>query len=148
MARTAALYDVPMFAELFPILSTRDIDRLVAFYQAACDAQVQYRFPDDGPAGYVSLQIGTASLGIGLEPSAPGPESPSRGALWFYANNCDDGFDSLVAAGAQVVSPPTDMPWGERVADVTDPDGNLIHVGQKATVNDDPEPTELQGHPT
>jgi uncharacterized glyoxalase superfamily protein PhnB len=137
-----------VFSELFPILSTRDIDRLVAFYQAGCDAHVLYRFPDEGPAGYVGMQIGTSPLGIGAEPSAPGRESPSRAALWIYAESCDAGFEALVAAGAEIVSPPTDMPWGERVADVTDPDGNLIHVGQKATVDDDPEPTELQGHPT
>ncbi|MFJ6095142.1 VOC family protein [Williamsia muralis] len=135
-----------MFTELFPILSSRDLDRLVAFYQQACDAQLVYRFPEEGPAGYASLQIGKSSFGIGSDPSAP--ETPSRGALWLYAETCEDGFDALVSAGAAIVSPPTDMPWGERVADVTDPDGNLIHVGQRPEPAEDPEPTELQGHPT
>jgi hypothetical protein len=40
------------------------------------------------------------------------------------------------------------MPWGERVADVADLDGNVIHVGQRSEPVEDPEPTELQGHPT
>ena len=70
------------------------------------------------------------------------------GLLSIGATLTQDGFDALVSAGATVVSRPTDMPWGERVADVTDPDGNLIHVGQRPEPVEDPEPTELQGHPT
>ena len=43
----------------------------------------------------------------------------------------DDGAPGHVApevAGARRGSPPTDMPWAERVADLHDPDGNHVHV--------------------
>jgi len=31
-----------------------------------------------------------------------------------------------------VLSEPEDQPWGERVARVTDPDGNVMVIGQRA----------------
>jgi lactoylglutathione lyase len=35
----------------------------------------------------------------------------------------------LVAAGAPIVAAPEDQPWGERVAQTRDPDGNLVYLG-------------------
>lgn len=32
------------------------------------------------------------------------------------------------AAGAESIAAPEDLPWGERVAQVRDPDGNLLYV--------------------
>jgi predicted enzyme related to lactoylglutathione lyase len=33
--------------------------------------------------------------------------------------------------GGRVLGPPNDMPWGERVAHVEDPDGNTVNLTQK-----------------
>ena len=51
-----------------------------------------------------------------------------RHALWVYCTDADAAAERLVGAGGTLISPPTDMPWGERVADLHDPDGNLLHV--------------------
>jgi lactoylglutathione lyase len=32
----------------------------------------------------------------------------------------------------EVVEEPADQPWGERVARVLDPDGNVVLIGQRA----------------
>jgi predicted enzyme related to lactoylglutathione lyase len=116
---------------LQPILSTTDLERLVAFYTGGLDGEVRYSFPDDGPAGFVSMEIGDGTLGIGQDGNAPGPETPQRHALWFYVDDCDTAADRLVELGARLVSAPADMPWGERVADLTDPDGNVLHVAHQ-----------------
>ncbi|WP_203581578.1 VOC family protein [Microbacterium hibisci] len=116
---------------LFPILATPDLARLAGFYEAALGASVAYRFPAEDGSGdvYVSLALGGASLGIGLDPAASEPAAHDRVALWFYVDDVDGAFRDAVAAGATVVREPADMPWGERVAQVRDVDGNLVNLG-------------------
>ena len=112
----------------FPILTSADLPRLVAFYVAAFDAEQTYAFPaEDGSDAYVSLAVGGASVGIGSSDTpASGVE---RTALWFYVDDVDQTYARALAAGATSVSPPTDMPWGERVAQVRDPDGTVVNLG-------------------
>ena len=118
---------------LFPILLTGDLPRLVAFYEAAMDAVVGYRFTDDnGADAYVSLTIGAATLAIGRDAAAT-DATGDRAALWFYVDDVDAAFARMVDAGAVTVQEPTDMPWGERVAQMRDPDGNLVNLGALAS---------------
>lgn len=111
---------------LFPILHSRDLPRLVAFYQDALGATVEYRFASGDEDDYVSLRLGTEALGIGRVPDAA--TDGDRVALWFYVDDADAGFAAWTAAGGSAEQPPADMPWGERVAQVRDPDGNLVHL--------------------
>lgn len=93
---------------------------------------MSYGFPGpDGEPGYVGLELGTAHLGIGRDPVATAGPS-ARFSLWVYAADCDAAVERLRTAGVQIVEEPTDQPWGERVARVADPDGNLVIVGQLA----------------
>ena len=121
-----------MFTELFPILGTTDLDRSLAFYQGLLEAEVEYQFPDQGPAVYIGLQLGAAHFGLSVDPDAAQGAHGQRCSLWVYADDCDAAVATLSAAGAPVVDPPRDQPWGERVARVLDPDGNVIIVGAKA----------------
>lgn len=59
-----------------------------------------------------------------------GPPS-ARFGLWVYADDCDAAVERLRTAGVEIVEEPADQPWGERVARVLDPDGNLVIVGQR-----------------
>ena len=78
----------------------------------------------------MGLELGTAHLGIGRDPNASrGPSA--RFSLWVYADDCDAAVERLRAADVKIVEEPTDQPWGERVARVLDPDGNLVIVGQR-----------------
>ena len=120
-----------MFNGLSTILSTPDLPRLVAFYTAALDAEVTYQFPPEGDPGYVALTLAGASLGIAADPTSAAADGPQRHALWLYCIDADAAAARLVATGGTLVSPPTDMPWGERVADLHDPDGNLLHVAHQ-----------------
>lgn len=116
---------------LFPILATPDLARLTRFYETALGATVSYRFPADDGGGdvYVSLALGGASLGIGLDPAASEPAAHDRVALWFYVDDVDAAFRDALSAGATAEREPTDMVWGERVAQVRDVDGNLVNLG-------------------
>jgi len=120
-----------MFTTIFPIITTTDLGAALAFYRDLLGATVSYEFPGpDGEPGYVGLELGTAHLGIGRDPNASrGPSA--RFSLWVYADDCDAAVERLRAADVKIVEEPTDQPWGERVARVLDPDGNLVIVGQR-----------------
>lgn len=107
---------------LFPILRTRDLPRLVAFYATAFGATEHYRWGDV----YVALSIGRESLGIGLEPAAREGDQLS---IWIYVDDVDAVHQACMDAGATSLAAPDDMPWGERVSQIHDPDGNLVYLG-------------------
>jgi lactoylglutathione lyase len=117
-----------MFTEAFPILSTRDLPRLLAFYTGLLDFVETYRFPSDGAPQYVGLRLGDGSqLGIGAAADTPmGPQQ--RLDLCVYAEDCDAAVAHLRAHEVVVTGEPTDMPWGERAAHVEDPDGNRLVI--------------------
>jgi lactoylglutathione lyase len=119
-----------MFTTIFPIIITADLTAALGFYRDLLGAAVTYEFPGpDGEPGYVGLELGPAHLGIGRDPEAAG-EPSERFSLWVYAEDCDAAIERLRAAGVTIVAEPADQPWGERVARVLDPDGNLVIVGQ------------------
>ena len=120
-----------MFTAMFPILSTPDVERALAFYRDLLGATVTYQFPPDGEPGYVGLRLGDSHFGIGRQ-EEPGELVNNRMTLWAYADDCDAAVDRLAAAGVKVLQPPADQAWGERIAIVEDPDGNRVIVGQRA----------------
>lgn len=122
---------------LFPILISRDLPRLVSFYEHALHGRVRYRFGSPIQDDYVSLSVGEASLGIGRDPAAPVAGTGDRVSLWFYVDDVDSAFARWMTAGGDVVQEPADMPWGERAAQVRDPDGNLVNLGAEASASPD-----------
>jgi uncharacterized glyoxalase superfamily protein PhnB len=125
-----------MFTSAFPILSTPDLPRALAFYRDLLDGTVTYQFPSEGEPGFVSLDIGSSHLGIGSNPETREGPGGQRISLWIYADDCDAAIERLRAAGAHVMEEPTDQPWGERIARVLDPDGNEIIIGARLAVAD------------
>ena len=51
--------------------------------------------------------------------------------LYVYAPDADACFGRAVAAGAEVVEPPIDMPYGDRRATVRDRWGNLWQIATR-----------------
>jgi lactoylglutathione lyase len=121
-----------MFTAVFPIISTPDLEGALRFYRDLLGATVSYEFPGpDGKPAYVGLELGEAHLGIGRDPDAPS-EPSARFSLWVYADDCDAAVERLRAAGVEIAEEPVDQPWGERVARVRDPDGNLVLIGRRS----------------
>ena len=121
-----------MFQEVFPILATGDLPRALGFYRDLLDGKVSYQFPAEGPPGYVGLELGSAHLGIGLNPDAATGRGGQRFTLWVYAEDCDAAVEHLRGHGVRVLVEPADQPWGERMAEVADPDGNRVIVASRA----------------
>jgi lactoylglutathione lyase len=120
-----------MFTEAFPILTTRDLPRLLGFYQGLLGFTETYRFPTEGRPAYVGLQLGSPACQLGIGEEAD-PDPPAGAAQRFdlcvYAEDCDAAVAHLRAHGVKIIEEPADMPWGERAARVADPDGNRLLV--------------------
>ena len=116
---------------MFPMLSAVDVNASIAFYGDLLGGTEVYRFPPEDPV-FVTLQLGESEIGIGGVSDAPlhgRPQRPASGhrvELCVYVEDVDEVVDAARAAHAQVLLEPADQPWGERVAYIADPDGNLV----------------------
>ena len=121
-----------MFTALFPILTTADLGAALRFYRDLLGAKVTYEFAGpDGEPGYVGLELGSSHVGIGRDPSAA-PKPSAHFSLWVYADDCDAAVEHLRGRGVLVLAEPADQPWGERMAEVADPDGNRVVIATRA----------------
>jgi lactoylglutathione lyase len=120
-----------VFETSFPILSTPDLPRAIAFYRDLLDGEITFQFPPEGEPGYVAIHIGPSEIGIAHDPDVAAGAEHQRFALWVYADDCDAAVARLRDAGVTIVDPPADQPWGERVARVHDPDGNVVVIGSR-----------------
>jgi predicted enzyme related to lactoylglutathione lyase len=112
-----------------PILVTPDLDRLLAFYSGLLGAVEVMRFPEDGAPFYVGLEIGNSELGISVAAEVQ-TGSPGRTLLSIDVPDVDALLPRVAALGGSAPGPSNDMPWGQRVAHVTDPDGNALNLTQ------------------
>ncbi|MCW3980176.1 MAG: VOC family protein [Candidatus Bathyarchaeota archaeon] len=56
---------------------------------------------------------------------------PGAHSLWFTVNNIEEVFEHLKNIGAKVRYPPTKKPWGDTLAAVFDPEGNVVGLAQR-----------------
>ncbi|MCM4080123.1 VOC family protein [Paractinoplanes hotanensis] len=110
-----------------PIASTPDLPRLRAFYETVLGATQSLRVPEQGAEFYVELRIGTSTLGIVQEEKTE-IGAPVRILLSADVEDVDALLPTVESAGGTVPGQPHDMPWGQRVAHVHDPDGNMLNL--------------------
>ena len=119
-----------MPSTLRPILVTRDLDRLHAFYSSLLGAVEVQRFPEVGPVFYVGLQVGDSDLGLSVDAGVEVGE-PGRVLLSIDVPDVDALLPRVADLGGRAPGPSNDMPWGQRVAHITDPDGNVVNLTQQ-----------------
>ena len=113
-----------------PIIVTADLDRLLAFYTELLGARELVRFPDDGPVFYVGLALGDSELGLSSDAGVQ-PGSPGRVLLSIEVPDVDALLPKVAGLGGEATSGANDMPWGQRVAHIKDPDGNVVNLTQQ-----------------
>jgi uncharacterized glyoxalase superfamily protein PhnB len=131
---------------LTPYLTVRDAAKALAFYESAFGFTRGDVLTDDaGRVVHADVFWHEARVMFAPEdPTVPAPPTgPSRApavswttspvALYVYVDDVDLLFARATSTGAGVVSPPADMPWGDRMTSLTDPDGHTwnfaTHIG-------------------
>jgi predicted enzyme related to lactoylglutathione lyase len=117
-------------ATVRPIVVTPDIDRLLTFYTGLLGATETMRFPEDGPVFYIGLRIGDSELGLSADDGVQ-PGDPGRMLLSIEVPDVDRLLPDVERLGGTATSGANDMPWGQRVAHVKDPDGNVVNLTQQ-----------------
>jgi predicted enzyme related to lactoylglutathione lyase len=118
-----------MPATIRPVIVTADLDRLLGFYTGLLGAEETLRFPEDGPVFYVGLALGDSELGISSDASVT-LDSPGRMLLSIEVSDVDALLPKVESLGGHGQGPANDMPWGQRVAHIADPDGNVVNLTQ------------------
>jgi lactoylglutathione lyase len=122
-----------MALRAFPVLYAKDVEAVAAFY-VHLGFQEHFRMPgQDGSPGYIGLRRDGAELAVTTEESprmlaGVEPGQGPRHELFVYVDDVDHAVSELRSGGTAVLREPTNMPWGERVAFVTDPEGNVVSL--------------------
>ncbi|MCM2415953.1 VOC family protein [Streptomyces sp. RKAG290] len=112
-----------------PVIVTADQDVLLGFYTELFGAEEIFRVPAEGPAFYLGLRIGDTDLGL-VAKEDPGTGAGARILLSIGVDDVDETLGRVEALGGSVRRGPKDMPWGQRVAHIQDPDGNPVNLTQ------------------
>jgi PhnB protein len=118
-----------------PMLSVRNGVKAIEFYKAAFGADELFRLDDEN--GAVVAQLSVAGAEFWLADESPehlnfSPESLGGGSvrMVMIIPEPDKAFDRAVTAGARVVSPVSNQPYGWRVGRVVDPFGHHWEIGK------------------
>ncbi|MFE2536568.1 VOC family protein [Streptomyces sp. NPDC059371] len=114
-----------------PVIITADHDVLRGFYTNLFGAEEIFRVPEEGPVFYLGLRIGDTDLGlVAKENPETGAGAAPRILLSIGVDDVDETLGRVTALGGSVHGGPNDMPWGQRVAHIQDPDGNPVNLTQ------------------
>jgi len=112
------------------------VSATAAFYERL-GFEPHFQLPPVGEPGYVGLRRGDYEVAV-VASSWPDEQYGAsvgdgvRFELFVYVVGVDKLVEELRTEGVTVLREPADMPWGERVAYVTDPDGNPVALAQSA----------------
>jgi PhnB protein len=116
--------------QVTPYISVKDSTAAIAFYKRAFGATELTRIPmPDGRIGHAEIKIGDATIMMADEyPEIQflSPESlgGSGVVIHVYVHDVDAFASRAVAAGANLVRPVADQPYGDRSCKIVDPFGH------------------------
>ena len=116
--------DVPAgYHTVTPFVIVRNAAEFIDFMKNAFDATELSRVVDaNNVIGHAEVRIGD-SVVMTFDARPTWPETP--GFLRIYVDDCDAAYVQALKAGGTSVTKPTDVPWGDRIGRVRDPQGNL-----------------------
>jgi PhnB protein len=117
------------------LLSVRNGVKAIEFYKAAFGASELFRVDDGSGAVVARLSVEEAEFWLADESpehSNFSPESLGGGSvrMVMIVKDPDASFARAVAAGATVVWPVTDQPYGWRLGRIVDPFGHHWEIGK------------------
>ena len=88
----------------------------------------------DPKAGYMTVFV-TPNSSVGFMPPMGGaPDQwrpPGEPAFYFVVDDVDEAYRKLTARGVSFEQEPRDMPWGDRIAILKDPEGRGVCLAQR-----------------
>jgi lactoylglutathione lyase len=124
----------------YTILYVRDVEASLELYERAFGQERRF-LHESGE--YAELETGATTLAFASHDLAasnlPGAfrpadagAAPSAFEVCFVSDDVPAAYERAVREGAEPVSGPQTKPWGQDVAYVRDPDGNLVEIASPA----------------
>ena len=134
----SAAADFAAIHTITPFICVAEGARFIEFMKHTFEAEETDRHPHHGPDGFVAgIRIGDSDLIVMGGESLRGQECPA--ALHVYVKDCDGAYRRALDAGAVTiggsVGEPSDRPYGERSAFVSDPFGNYWFIATRPGPN-------------
>jgi PhnB protein len=113
-----------------PTLVVRNAAQAIDFYKKVFGAEEIMRMPSpDSKISHAEIKIGDSIIFLSDEFAQHPGKSPQTlggftGGIYLYVPDVDDVFAKAVAAGGKPFMPVTDMFWGDRHGNFTDPFGH------------------------
>lgn len=117
----------------YTILYVEDVPRTVAFYNQAFGFDTRFLHET---GDFAELATGTTALAfssrrlmqtLGKSPRVPDPDHPCF-EIAVVTDDVQAALERALAAGATLRQTPAEMPWGQTVAYVSDPEGFLVEI--------------------
>jgi PhnB protein len=122
-----------------PYLVVVGADKLITFLELAFAGKCVERMQGpNGAIAHAEVKIGDTIIMLG---EASERAQAYAATLYHYCTDVDDTHRRAVAAGAKVLSEPTDMFYGDRSGAIVDPCGNSWYI---ATHIEDVSPDEME----
>jgi lactoylglutathione lyase len=118
----------------FPVVFAAHVPATAAFYERL-GFERHFQLPAEGEPGYVGFRRGAYEVAVvAAEWPAERYGLPVgdgvRFELFVYVEEVDRLVEELRGDGFAVLREPAQMPWGERVAYMTDPEGNPVALAE------------------
>ncbi|MGO9059724.1 MAG: VOC family protein [Candidatus Binataceae bacterium] len=113
------------FHSATPCIVVQGASQLMDFVKQAFDGKERSRIP--GPGGALmhgEVQVGDSIIMM----NDPMQGGPMPAAIYLYVDDVDATYKRAVAAGATSQMAPADMFWGDRMAHIKDPFGNVWSI--------------------
>jgi PhnB protein len=113
-----------------PYLMVTDADGLIAFVTQAFAATETLRTTGSAGGIHAEVIIGDSTVMIG----GSAAREPWPAALYLYLPDVDAVYRRALEAGGASIMEPSDQPYGDRLAGVKDPFGNLWYLATHRAV--------------
>ena len=125
----------PQKSSIAPMLSVRNGAKAVEFYKAAFGAGVLFHIEDENGGVVAQLSFGKSDFWVADESPehlnfSPETVGGATARMVMIVDDPDTAFARAIAAGAKVVWPVEDQPYGWRVGRVVDPFGHHWEIGK------------------
>jgi len=119
--------------EVSPSFTATDLQRSIAFYRDVLGFVVADEWRADGVLQGCEMRAGTVLFMLSQDDFAKGRDRQKGIGSRLHCSTAQD-IDTLAAEikarGGSLDQEPADMPWGQRVFMITDPDGFKLTIAQ------------------
>jgi lactoylglutathione lyase len=121
----------------FPVVYASDVERAARFWELLGFSR-HFQLPAEGEPGYVGLrsdaseaEVAVTSVEWAMDRYGLSMGDGARFEMYVYVADLDGMVRRLADADVPILRDPEDMPWGERIATVADPEGNPVALCQQ-----------------